>query len=59
MEPNFQDNQYLIIDEITYRFRAPARGEICVFRYPNDPSQFFIKRIIGLPGETVTVAAGT
>jgi len=58
MEPNFEDKQYLIIDEITYRLREPKRGEICVFRYPNDPSQFFIKRIIGLPGETVTVSGG-
>jgi len=58
MEPNFEDKQYLIIDEITYRVREPKRGEICVFRYPNDPSQFFIKRIIGLPGETVTVSGG-
>jgi signal peptidase I len=58
MEPNFEDKEYLIIDEITYRFRQPERGEIAVFRYPNDPSQFFIKRIIGLPGETVTVSGG-
>jgi signal peptidase I len=58
MEPNFEDKQYLIIDEITYRFRQPERGEICVFRYPEDPSQFFIKRIIGLPGETVTISGG-
>ncbi len=58
MEPNFEDHEYLIIDELTYRFRVPSRGEICVFRYPNDPSQFFIKRIIGLPGETVTVSGG-
>jgi signal peptidase I len=59
MEPNFYDKEYLIIDEISYRFRNPERGEIAVFRYPNDPSQFFIKRIIGLPGDTVTVAGGT
>jgi signal peptidase I len=58
MEPNFEDRQYLIIDELTFRFREPARGEISVFRYPGDPSQFFIKRIIGLPGETVTVSGG-
>jgi signal peptidase I len=58
MEPNFYDNQYLIIDELTYRFREPARGEIIVFRYPKDESQFFIKRVIGLPGETVTVTGG-
>jgi signal peptidase I len=58
MEPNFYDHEYLIIDEISYRFRDPQRGEISVFRYPNDPSQFFIKRIIGLPGDTVEVNDG-
>ncbi|HLD69247.1 MAG TPA: signal peptidase I, partial [Candidatus Omnitrophota bacterium] len=50
MEPNFYDQEYLIIDEISYRFREPQRGEIVVFRYPRDPASFFIKRIIGLPG---------
>ncbi len=58
MEPNFYDHEYLIIDEISYRFNNPARGDIVVFRYPRDPSQFFIKRVIGLPGETVEVGHG-
>lgn len=58
MEPSFYDHEYLIIDELTYRFSDPDRGDIVVFRYPADPSQFFIKRIIGLPGETVEVAEG-
>ncbi len=58
MEPNFYDHEYLIIDELSYRFRLPERGEIIVFRYPRDPSQFFIKRIVGLPGETVEVNGG-
>ncbi len=58
MEPNFSDGDYLIIDEITYRFKAPERGEVIVFRYPNDPSQRYIKRIIGLPGETVEIEGG-
>ena len=58
MEPNFLDHQYLIIDEISYRFADPARGNIVVFRYPNDPSQYFIKRVIGLPGERVKVSGG-
>ncbi|PJE76715.1 signal peptidase I [Candidatus Uhrbacteria bacterium CG10_big_fil_rev_8_21_14_0_10_48_16] len=58
MEPNFYDHEYLIIDELTYRFRDPFRGEILVFRYPRDPSQFFIKRIVGLPGETVEITGG-
>ncbi len=58
MEPNFYDNEYLIIDELSYRLQDPERGEIVVFRYPRDPSQFFIKRVIGLPGETVEVNDG-
>ncbi len=58
MEPNFHDHEYLIIDEIGYRFREPARGEIVVFRYPNDPREYFIKRVIGLPGERVKVSNG-
>ena len=55
MEPTFDDGQYLIIDELSYDFRAPERGEVIVFRYPQDTSKFFIKRIIGLPGETIEV----
>jgi signal peptidase I len=58
MEPNFFDHEYLIIDELSYRFHDPGRGDITVFRYPNDPRQFFIKRVIGLPGETVEIANG-
>lgn len=58
MEPSFYDHEYLVIDELTYRFNDPERGDIVVFRYPADPSQFFIKRIIGLPGETVEVDEG-
>jgi signal peptidase I len=56
MEPTFDDREYLIIDELSYRMRQPERGEVVVFRYPLDPRQFFIKRVIGLPGETVKVA---
>lgn len=55
MEPNFSDGNYLLIDEITYRFREPQRGEVVVFRYPNNPSVYYIKRIIGLPGEKLVV----
>ena len=56
MEPSFYDHEYLIIDEISYRFNDPSRGDIVVFKYPKDPSQYFIKRIIGLPGEIVDIA---
>jgi len=55
MEENFHDGDYLLIDEISYRFNDPLRGDVIVFRYPENPSQFFIKRIIGLPGETVEI----
>ncbi len=53
MEPNFYDNDYLIVDEFTYHFREPERGEVIVFRYPKHPSEKFIKRIIGLPEEKI------
>jgi len=53
MEPNFEDGDYLLVDEISYRFSEPARGDVVIFRYPEDKSQFFIKRIIGLPSETI------
>ncbi len=55
MVPTFEDKEYLIVDEITYRFHEPQRGDVIVFRYPKNPSQFFIKRIIGLPGEKVII----
>jgi len=58
MEPNFYDHEYLIIDEISYRFGEPERGDIVVFRYPDDPRQFFIKRVIGMPDERVVVTNG-
>lgn len=58
MEPNFFDHEYLIIDEITYRFNEPQRGDIVVFRYPRNPQEFFIKRMIGLPGETLQIKDG-
>lgn len=58
MEPNFENGDYLIVDELSYHLRAPQRGEVIVFKYPLDPSQRYIKRIIGLPGETVEVKDG-
>lgn len=58
MEPTYVDHNYLMVDEITYRFKEPQRGDVIVFRYPNDPQEYFIKRLIGLPGETVSFADG-
>ncbi len=59
MVPNFHNREYLIIDKISYRSNEPDRGEVIVLRYPKDPSQYFIKRIIGLPGETIKVDQGS
>lgn len=58
MEPNFYDHEYLIVNEITYRFDDPKRGDVIVFRYPRNPQEYFIKRVIGLPGEKVKVEDG-
>lgn len=58
MEPNFHNNDYLLIDEISYRFKKPERGEVVVFKYPGDESYYYIKRIIGLPGEEVQIKNG-
>jgi len=55
MVPTFQNGQYLIINEITYRFHPPERGDVIVFKYPKDTKKYFIKRIIGLPGETIEI----
>lgn len=58
MHPTFENLDYLIVDELIYDFHAPARGDVVVFRYPGNPSLFYIKRIIGLPGETVSINRG-
>lgn len=59
MDPTFASGQYLIVDELSYRFEAPERGDVIIFHYPKDPKQFFIKRIIGLPNETVHIGNGS
>lgn len=74
MEPNFSQGEYLIVNEFGYKqtkvkigslnlftlkpFRELERGDVVVFRYPRDPSQFFIKRVIGLPGERIELRKG-
>ena len=49
MEPTFDNGDYLIIDEISYRFEKPKIGDVIVFRYPLQTSKFFIKRIVDIP----------
>src|SRR3989344_6995830 len=58
MEPNFSDGEYLIVDEISYRFKEPQRGDVIVFHPPTGQRIFFIKRIVGLPGEKVLIENG-
>ena len=55
MEFNFHDGDYLIVDELSYRFNEPKRGDVIIFHYPNNPKEFYIKRIIALPGEKVEI----
>ncbi len=58
MDPTFLTGEYLIVDQISYRFEEPERGEVIVFRYPLDKTKYFIKRVIGLPGEVVELNDG-
>jgi signal peptidase I len=58
MEPSFHEADYLIVDQLSYRFRDPKRGEVIVFNYPQDPQKRHIKRIIGVPEEEVTIRDG-
>lgn len=58
MFPTFNNAQYLIVDQLSYDFNNPKRGDVIIFKYPLDTSVYFIKRIIGLPGETVSSKDG-
>lgn len=55
MVPTFDSGDYLIIDEVSYRFEPPERGDVVVFRFPLEQRKFLIKRVAGLPGETVEI----
>ena len=55
MVPTFHNHDYLVIDQLSYRFSEPKRGDVVVFKYPYDTKRYFIKRLIGLPGETVVI----
>lgn len=59
MEETFFSGEYLIVDQASYYFHSPERGDVVVFRYPRDPSKFFIKRVIGVPGDTITITDAT
>lgn len=55
MDDTFHSGEYLIVDQVTYYFNEPERGDVIIFRYPKDPSKFFIKRVIGVPGDTIEI----
>ena len=55
MDNTFHSGEYLIVDQVSYYFDQPKRGEVIVFKYPRDPSKFFIKRVIGTPGDTISI----
>ncbi len=59
MEETFQNGEYLIVDQVSYHLHSPERGDVVIFRYPRDPSKYFIKRIIGIPGDTLTIEDST
>lgn len=58
MEPNLQTGEQLLGNKLVYRLELPARGDIIVFRYPRDPERVYVKRIIGVPGDTVAIRRG-
>lgn len=58
MEPTLHTNEYLLVEKITYRIHSPRRGDVVVFKYPRDEAENFIKRVIAVPGDTVTIVAG-
>jgi signal peptidase I len=58
MDPTFKDADYLIVDQLSKRFEEFPRESVIIIRYPKDPSKFFIKRLIGFPGDTVDIKNG-
>lgn len=58
MDPTFENSDYLIVDQISKRFEEPVRQSVVIIRYPVEPSKFFIKRLIGFPGETIKIKDG-
>ncbi len=55
MDPTFETGDYLIIDQLTYEFENPERGDVIIFMFPDDTKKFFIKRVVGLPGEVIEI----
>jgi signal peptidase I len=58
MEPSLHEGQFVVVNRLAYRWNEAERGDIIVFRFPLNPSRRFIKRVIGLPGNTITIRGG-
>ncbi len=58
MEPTFHNGELVIVNKLAYRFSLPERGDVVIFHYPRNPKEEFIKRVIGLPGEQISVRNG-
>ena len=58
MLPDFKNGEYLLTDKVTYRFRSPQRGDVIIFKAPEPPHRDYIKRVVGLPGESVMISDG-
>jgi len=58
MEPDFHDKEALLVDKVTYDFREPKRGDVVIFKAPPSPQVDYIKRIVGVPGDTIIIEDG-
>lgn len=59
MDPTFESGEYLIVDQLSNKLEEPVRGQVVIFKYPKDETKYFIKRVIGLPGETIIIDGTT
>jgi len=59
MLPLLEDSERIVVNKLGYRFHPIERGDVVVFWYPRDPAVSFIKRVVGLPGDTVEIRSGT
>jgi signal peptidase I len=58
MEPTLQNGEFILVNKLAFKFGTPTMGEVIVFHYPRDPNQEYIKRVIGVPGNTVVISEG-